>query len=340
MGQLNTRIILRNDSSTNWDTNKNRVLLKGEVGIEHLADGTVKFKIGDGTKTWEELSYYEGVFDKDLTLTREFGKYKPDSTGSVTVPSNGKTMEELLLDAFSEEKNPTTTKPSISLSNVGAFKAYEVGSTVTPSYTITFNAGSYTYGPATGVSATGYSATFNGETKTTNTGSFTQITVEDNTNLRMSAYATYGDGAVPVTNLGNAYSAGQIKAGTTDTKYSSYITGYRNSFYGTMSEKSTVDSDAIRALSGVSGKALANGASFTVSIPVGALRVVIAYPATLRDVTSIQDNNDSMSNIVSSFTKSTVSVEGANGATAIDYKVFAMDFANPYDTTNKYTVTI
>lgn len=340
METLNTRIILRNDSSSNWLANTSQVLLKGEVGIEHLANGTVKFKVGDGTKTWDELPYYKGVFDKDLTLTREFGKYKPDGTGSVTVPANGKTSEELILDAFSEETNPTTTKPSISLSNVDKFKAYEVGTKVTPSYTINFNAGGYTYGPATGVSATGYSATFNGETKTTNTGSFTQITVADSTNIRMSANATYGDGAVPVTNLGNAYAAGRIKAGTTDTKYSAYITGYRNSFYGTMAEKSTVDSDAIRALSGKSGKALANGAKFDVSIPVGALRVVIAYPATLRDVTSIQDNNDSMSNIVSSFTKSTVSVEGANGATAIDYKVFAMDFANPYDTTNKYTVTI
>jgi len=33
-------------------------------------------------------------------------------------------------------------------------------------------------------------------------------------------------------------------------------------------------------------------------------------------------------------------VEGANGATAIAYKVYTMDFANPYDTANKYSVTI
>lgn len=339
MATLNTRIVLRNDSSTNWLENSDRVLLKGEVGVEYLANGEVRVKLGDGTKTWAELPYLD-AFDSDLTMTYAFGKYAPDDTGSVVVPAKGKTMEALLLDAFSEETNPTTTNPSISLSNTSEFKAYEVGTKVSPPYTINFDAGEYTYGPDTGVTATGYSATFNGETLTTKTGEFKEMTVADGTSLRMSAHATYGDGAIPVTNLGNDYAAGQIKAGTTETKYSGYITGYRNTFYGTKTEKATVDSAAIRSLAGKSGKALANGNKFDVTIPVGALRVIIAYPATLRDVTSIQDNNDSMSNIVSSFTKTTVSVEGANGASGIDYKVYTMDFANPYDTANKYTVTI
>lgn len=57
---LNTRIVLRNDSSANWLTNKDQILLKGEVGIEFLADGKVKMKVGDGTKTWEQLSYFGG----------------------------------------------------------------------------------------------------------------------------------------------------------------------------------------------------------------------------------------------------------------------------------------
>ena len=39
MAQLNTRIILRNDSSVNWGVNADQVLLKGEVGIEFLEDG-------------------------------------------------------------------------------------------------------------------------------------------------------------------------------------------------------------------------------------------------------------------------------------------------------------
>lgn len=39
MATLNSRIILRNDSTANWLLNENQVLLKGEVGIEFLASG-------------------------------------------------------------------------------------------------------------------------------------------------------------------------------------------------------------------------------------------------------------------------------------------------------------
>ena len=57
---LTTRIILRNDSTTNWLANENQVLLKGEVGIEFLANGKVKMKIGDGTSPWKSLAYFGG----------------------------------------------------------------------------------------------------------------------------------------------------------------------------------------------------------------------------------------------------------------------------------------
>lgn len=57
---LNTRIVLKNDSSAKWLANKDQVLLKGEVGIEFLSTGEVKIKIGDGTKTWEQLPYFGG----------------------------------------------------------------------------------------------------------------------------------------------------------------------------------------------------------------------------------------------------------------------------------------
>lgn len=60
MSQLNTRIILRNDSTTAWLENESVVLLRGEVGIEFLTNGKVKMKIGDGTSTWAQLNYFGG----------------------------------------------------------------------------------------------------------------------------------------------------------------------------------------------------------------------------------------------------------------------------------------
>lgn len=326
MATLNTRIVLRNDSSTNWLTNSDQVLLKGEVGIEHLADGTVKIKIGDGVKTWEELSYYEGVFDKDLTLTYAFGKYVPDDTGSVVVPAEGKTMEQLLLDAYSVETNPTTTAPSISLANVSEFKAYEVGTKVSPAYTINFNEGSYTYDASTGVTATGYSATFNGETLTTASGEFAELTVGTDTNLRMSAYATYGDGIVPSTNLGNAYADGQIKAGNTATKYSNYITGYRSWFIGTVSTKlseTTINSALIRSLTNKGNGASASSQN-NVTIAAGTTHVIVAIPTTSSKTLKAVTDVDGMGlPIIDEFVlDSTITVEGVNGYAAGTYNVW------------------
>ena len=64
MATLNTTIILRNDLTANWLANSSVILKRGEVGIEFLADGKVKMKIGDGEKTWAQLSYFGGESSK------------------------------------------------------------------------------------------------------------------------------------------------------------------------------------------------------------------------------------------------------------------------------------
>jgi hypothetical protein len=51
------RILLRRDSSVNWDE-ANPVLLEGEPGYE---TDTGKMKIGDGSSTWSALDYYGGT---------------------------------------------------------------------------------------------------------------------------------------------------------------------------------------------------------------------------------------------------------------------------------------
>ena len=53
MAQLNTRIVLRNDTAANWSS-VNPVLLKGEIGMEN---DTRKQKMGDGISRWNALPY-------------------------------------------------------------------------------------------------------------------------------------------------------------------------------------------------------------------------------------------------------------------------------------------
>lgn len=58
---LNTRIVLRNDSSQAWEAVKDStILLQGEMGIEVLGNGKVKMKIGDGKSVWSALPYFGG----------------------------------------------------------------------------------------------------------------------------------------------------------------------------------------------------------------------------------------------------------------------------------------
>ena len=277
------------------------------------------------------------IFPNGQMTTYAMGKVTLENGSGVLVPPGG-TLQDFF-NNFIDEKNPETTQPSVSLIFDQA-KAYEVGTKVVPTYVASLNPGSYTYGPDTGITAKSWEITDTaGHSANTASGSFQELQVTDGMNYKITAEATYDAGVIPVTNTGNKYSDGQIKAGSKSTT-SGAVTGYRCTFYGTSEGKSDITSNVIRGLAGKSTRALSNGNSFTVTIPVGAFRVIIAYPSTLRDATSIKDVNGMNAEILSSFNKQTVSVEGANAYTAITYKVYILDFANANDTANKFTVTI
>lgn len=62
---LMSRFQLLGDSTENWAKNANKVLLKNEPGLELLANGKVKIKIGDGVKSWSNLPYFGAEVDLD-----------------------------------------------------------------------------------------------------------------------------------------------------------------------------------------------------------------------------------------------------------------------------------
>lgn len=309
---------------------------------EEATEELNKIKVDDivySIPSIDTISPEKVIFTQDMTLTETFGKYKP-AGGSVVVPSRDKSLMQVLLDAYSEDKNPTTTPPSLTLSSPQS-RAYEVGTSVVPTFSNSFGTGSYTYGPPTGVAPTSWSITNNttSETKTTSSGQFNAITIGDNTSYRITSTVNYSEGAIPFTALGAEYAAGRISAGSI-TKTSSTMTGYRNSFYGTLNTKpDALTSDNIRSLS-KSNRALSNGNSFTVDVPAGAMMIIIAYPATLRELTSVKDVNGMNAEILSAFTGSILPVEGANEYEAINYRVYTQSLPSANDTANKYTVTI
>ena len=311
-------------------------------------------KVIAGDKTELTAYYYNGTdwvafdgnysaenvyFPADLLTTSAVGNITL-TNGQANVAVGGKNLVDAWNTIFVKEKSPAITQPSVSLS-APQNKAYEVGTAVTPSYTATLNAGKYEFGPATGITATAWEVTdTDAHSLTTNAGKFDAFTVGDDTSYKITAKATYADGAVPLTNTKNEFPSGQIKADSKSATTTTAITGFRKCFYGTLTSKTgTLDSAAIRALA-KSMDAPKNGSKFSIPIPVGALRVVFAYPATLEDVASVKDVNGLGAESKSAFTVSNVDVEGANGYTAKSYKVYVCDFANANDKANTFDVQI
>lgn len=404
---VNVRLVHRHDTKANWAT-KNPVLLQGEIGIE---DDSGLFKIGDGVKAWDALSYandaktashYEGeataeetdievinrtltditpksddifivkrtisgtkisrtvyvyngtswiacvgnydaenvYFDADLIATAPIGVVTIPASGSTTISAEGKNVKQVLSSILAQEKNPTATKPSATITLTNA-KAYEVGTTLNPAYTTKFNAGSYTYGPATGITASSYSVTDGTATKDTANGSFDTLTVGDSTNYKLSLTVAYGNGAIPKTNLGNDYAAAQIKAGNA-TATSGAITGYRSFFYGVDDTDTAIDSALIRGLTNGGAYNAKKELNLAASSKTNATRVIVAYPVnnprgglTLVNLTSTL-NADITKDFVQ---QANVNVEGVDGYEAIAYKCFVYQPAK-IDASETYKITL
>lgn len=295
----------------------------------------------------------EGVYDaenvfftKNLTSSYAIGNIVLDN-GKAEILSKGKNLKEVFDMIFLKENFPSKTNPSITLSTTG-IGSYESGESFTPTYSITYVKGSYTYGPASEANATGYTVTFMGNTYTAQSGTFATVTATDsmssaNAQQRVSAYASYGtDTVVPVTNLGNPYPSVLITEGNTETKRSPYFTSYRQAFYGSLDAKDgTINSALVRGLVGRSGSYPVKGETvLPATYGVGAIRAVFAYPAALGDAESIIDKNGLEANIIDAFTKMTVQVNDASNGNPIEYLVYYKDAAIPNTTANTYTMHI
>lgn len=322
----------------------------GDIGIvthdiydEIDSSNAYVYNTAGDANVWQPLnSKYNAedvYFASNLVITANIGVQTIDSSGSKTLDTAGKNLKQVLDMIVAEELNPSVSQPSVSvtLSNSGA---KEVGTNFTPNYSCNLNPGSYQYGPATGVTATSWSISdTNSNSSDTQNGSLTAFQVIESTNYRVSVTVQHTAGAIPLTNLGNDYASGQIQAGSKSAN-SANVTGYRNTFYGTLTTKDSLpDSAVIRGLSR-SNRQLNNGSKFSINIPVGAIRVVIAYPATLRNLTSVTDVNGMGAEISSSFVLNTIKVAGENNYNPVDYKVYILDYANANDTANTYNVTI
>lgn len=321
---------------------------QGDMAIVEQKFGAVA--TADGTRTSRTAYSYDGekwcamdgnynaknvYFDGDFTYTNAIGAIGAPKGGSGKLAASGKSVEEFMASILAKEANPTITKPAASVKITEGSGTFEIGTHKNISYTASLSAGSYTYGPATGVVAGTVTASFDGQTKDGATGTFDNV-VADGTK-RLSVSITHNEGAVPKTNLGNPYADGKIAAGTKEATASQTLVGVRHMFYGPMTTDAELNSENIRKLR---HEAASKKTIDTFGAGAGAVKVVVAVPASM-NVTKVLMPSAMNADATASFVKQagSVQVEGAEGFTAAAYNVWVYQPAS-IDKTETYSVTI
>ncbi len=320
----------------------NPELVKGEDGFTPIpvfrnVDGIIYLKFKIGLDAYKEPIYSDEVELVSVPRTTKAINVVGVNSGSYsdgnTIPSGTK-IEDIIEKMLKKMIPPTYVAPTISLSGSSPF-VVEAGAVNTITIVPTFiqnNAGNVT-------SCKVYK---NGNlVKTT---SVIEPFVDNNvgmtdSNIVYKVEVSYATGEVLKNNLGEDYPSGQIQAGTITSSNLTY-TAYRKTFYGTNSSTDEVTSNEVRALSSTNS-ALSAGSSFTLNMPLGAKKVIFAYPATLRDVSSVQYVEGMNAEIKGIFgSPKTVTVYGANSYNAISYKVYTYTPAEAFSTPATYKITI
>ena len=316
----------------------------------HTGDTAIVKRVITGDKTSYTAYVYDGgwkamdgnyradnvYFDDDITYTVGIGTLAQPS-GSAKFAAKGKNVEQVFASLMAQEANPSKTNPAVTIGTQKNFGTFEIGTKKNLVYAATLSAGSYTYGPATGITAQTWSAVCDGQTLNTASGTFENVVAEANAK-KITVTATYNEGAIPVTNLGNPYPEGKIAAGSA-SKDSSNFVGVRYMFWGPMTDAdAALDSANIRALA--HKKATSTGTLSTFGAGAGAKKVVVAVPAG-RKITKVLMPSALNADVTALFVKQGTpsQVNGAENYAAAAYDVYVYQPAS-IDAGETYSVTI
>lgn len=314
--------------------------------------GVLTLTLSNGDKV--EVNMAELIDNTDtVKLTEDIAPVGVTVFGGI--PSGGwkkgASLTQILKSLIQREQDAVVVNPRLTLSLSGAPSAVEAGTTVVPTIRASFNKGSYSPGlPAdTGVKITEYSLirTNNGvETTVVDKASDVQnyaeptgIQIGDGDSiLSYKAKYSYSAGAKPTTNMGNESSKPAIAAKSGEVSSALNIAGYRKYFYGATTDKPVIDSAYVRARTASSAGYRAG--EITLTVPVGAQRIIIACEASKTGVTKIINTTALNADVTGTFTKKEVEVEGVNGYTAVKYNVWVYEPAVPYGNQAVLKVTL
>lgn len=320
---------------------------------ENIQSGLTNGTITEGsiliTEDTDELAVVDANKDVNFIKSRTQQAYTLNGTSigalaeGAVIPA-GTSIDELLNMIVAKAIPATYTKPSVAVSVTSGKSAgnYEVGTSITTSIKSVFTKNDAGDIVSNTIYKDGVQVT---------TGATSTVSAADQTfvvpagTVRFNSSASYEDAPVKTNNLGqeskeNWFAAGSVSSGNLD------FVGKRKAFYGAGNGGvPTLTSQVVR---GLAASKMSPAANTILEIPVaiGQQHVIFAYPATLRDVNQVMYVETNDTGMASSFTKSTVSVGGADatessvGNYATDYKVYSYAMAAPAAAPMTFKVTI
>lgn len=281
------------------------------------------------------------IFQDDIVVSlsnnKTLGKYE----NGETIPSAGKSPEEVMRMIAIETIDPTFVNPSLTLSS-SVTGVREVGVNLAITLTAIFNRGQIKGKIVNGVwdanaeqnkragVATKYlfDGTSNGNN---NVKTISNYTTKLGANT-FSAVVEYESGPQPIDSAGNNYNS-PLPSGNI-SRTTSYTGVYRR-FFGSSSNNNIDNSTDVRALP----QTALDNASTTFFLDTGNVNrsfyIVIPDSRTLEKVV----NRNTNATVTSGFIESTIQVEDAGG-TLRDYRMYKMTNAEPFTANQQFEVEI
>lgn len=305
----------------------------------------------DGNANWVAMDGNYSVMNvftkEDIQVTSKVGELAANTTVAA-----GTAMGELLVRILSQSKDPSKTNPYISaftVTNNGSGSNFEAGTSITPKWSASFNAGKYTYNSSvsntdikpvsgTGVVVNSWAITKDGAALGTAASGTGDAFILGDSAVTFTATANYSDGNYALTNL-NKLPETEVRISASSDVETAKITSFRKMFAGGTTA-SEITSDLIR---GLAANAAASTSGLEFQANVGDTMLVFAFPASLTSADPAFEYFTMAWESVSGFTKlanpvKVADVRGGNNG-LMDYTVYTYTPAAAYAADTKYRVS-
>lgn len=234
------RILIRNDTTENW-TSENPILMKGELGIEKLTNGSYMMKVGDGTSQWSSLKYVGSPVEvKTVAPTTTDSNYNIgtmwvnttddkayiiyDNTASAAIWKQIVTPDELSeLGAGDMLKSQFATNEKVAQGYVDKAIMADTATTATAATTLSTPRNISIAGDATGTSSTGFDGSANVSINVVlknsgvTAGTYTKLTVDSKGIVTAAENISASDiPSITLSKVSDAGTAASKNVGTTE----------------------------------------------------------------------------------------------------------------------------